>query len=425
MHDLRYLEENREKVEKRLADRGGNVSLSKVIELSSQRRKTQAEHDGLRSRQKELGKLVGQKKANGEDASALLAEMGDLPENIKSLDALNRKLTDDIRDEMLIIPNVPHESVPVGPGSEGNIEVRRWGQKPEFDFTPIDHVDIGTRLGILDFERGAKIAKSRFTLEIGMAARMERALINFMLDLHTREHGYTEVLPPFMANTASNIGTGNLPKFEQDLFKLKDYDLYLAPTAEVPVTNIYRDEIIEPGILPIYYAAYTPCFRSEAGAAGADTRGLIRQHQFNKVELVKFVEPEKSYDEHDKLTVDAETVLKHLGLHYRVMVLCTGDMGFSTAKTYDIEVWLPGQNRFREISSCSNFEAFQARRANIRYRKDAGAKPQYVHTINGSGLAVGRTLIAILENYQRKDGSVLIPEALRHYMGAEEISGPK
>jgi len=384
MHDLKYLAEHKEKIEKRLAARGDEVSLDTVLSIAEERRNTQAEHDKLRSRQKDLGKLIGKKKAAGEDAYDLIAEMGDLPTRIKSLDARMRKLAEDLREEMLTFPNVPHESVPLGEGEEDNIELRRWGEPREFDFEPLDHADLGIKLGILDFERGAKIAKSRFTLEWGMAARMERALVSFMLDLHTEEHGYTEVAPPYMANRASNIGTGNLPKFEEELFKLRDMDLYLIPTAEVPVTNIHRDEIIEPGALPLYYTAFTPCFRSEAGAAGKDTKGLIRQHQFNKVELVKFVEPENSFDEHEKLTLNAEEVLKRLELPYLVVVLCTADMGFSSAKTYDIEVWLPGQMRYCEISSCSNFEAFQARRANIRYRPDAKSKPKYVHTLNGS-----------------------------------------
>jgi len=407
-----------------LATRGEAVSLEKALDLADRRRKIQAEHDSLRARQKELGKLIGKKKAAGEDAGEFISEMGDMPDRIKSLDSEMRQFAEKIREELLVIPNVTHESVPVGEGAEDNIEARKWGEQPRFDFEPRDHADIGVNLGILDFERGAKIAGARFTLEWGMAARMERALINFMLDLHTKEHGYIEVLPPFMANRASNIGTGNLPKFEQDLFRVADTELYLVPTAEVPVTNIHRDEILEPGSLPRCYTAYTPCFRSEAGAAGKDTRGLMRQHQFNKVELVKFVEPENGYEELEKLTANAEEVLKRLGLHYRVVTLCTADIGFSAAKTYDLEVWLPGEDAYREISSCSNFEAFQARRANIRYRPDKKSKPRFVHTLNGSGLAIGRTLIAILENYQQKDGSALIPEALRPYLDGIEVIEP-
>jgi seryl-tRNA synthetase len=318
------------------------------------------------------------------------------------------------------IPNLPHASVPVGCDETVNREVRRWGKAPEFDFTPLDHVDLGCSLGILDMDRATKIAGARFSLLCGAGALMERALINFMLDVHTRYHGYEEVFPPLMANSNSLFGTGNLPKFAQDLFKIEGTDYYLIPTAEVPVTNIYQNEILDGSQLPKKFVAYTPCFRSEAGSYGKDVRGLIRQHQFNKVELVKFAEPSKSYEEHESLTRDAEDILQRLGLHYRVVVLCTGDMGFSSAKTYDLEVWLPSQNRFREISSCSNFEAFQARRANIRYRGEDG-KRQFVHTLNGSGVAIGRTWLAILENYQQKDGSVAIPEALRPYMGGMEI----
>jgi len=422
MHDIRFLRENKELVEQRLALRGGGGSLDALLELDRKRRMHQTERDKMRARQKELGAQIGQLKSQGKDATELLKILGDLPEELKELDSKFRDLDTEFDRMMLEVPNVPNESVPVGKGSEDNVEVRRWGEKPVFDFEPLDHADIGVKLGILDFERGAKIAGARFTLEWGMAARIERALINFMLDLHTREHGYIETLPPFMANSASLIGTGNLPKFKEDLFHVEGTDYYLIPTAEVPVTNIHRDEVLDGSALPRYYTAYTPCFRSEAGAAGKDTRGLVRQHQFNKVELVKFVKPETSYDELEKLTADAEEVLRRLKLHYRVVALCTADMGFSSAKTYDIEVWLPGQNTYREISSCSNFEAFQARRANIRYKEDQKAKPQFVHTLNGSGLAVGRTLIAILENYQRKDGSVIIPEALRPYLdGVEKI----
>lgn len=417
MHDIKFLRENKDFVEKRLSQRGQPFSLANLLALDERRRKLQVEFDTMRARQKELSKLIGQAKASGKDASELMAEMGNLPERIKAIEQERRMVEEEFDQKMLEIPNIPHESVPVGNDETGNVEVRKWGKKPEFDFQPLDHVEIGTKLGILDFDRGAKIAGTRFTLEWGMAARLERALINFMLDVHTKEHGYVEVLPPFIANRTSFIGTGNLPKFEQDLFHLTGTEYYLVPTAEVPVTNIHRDEILDGAKLPLKYTAYTPCFRSEAGAAGKDTRGLIRQHQFNKVELVKFARPENSYEELEKLTADAEEILQRLNLHYRVVTLCTADMGFSSAKTYDIEVWLPGQNTYREISSCSNFEAFQARRANIRFRESAGAKPRYVHTLNGSGLAVGRTLIAILENYQTKDGGVIVPEALRPYVG--------
>jgi len=426
MIDVKYLSENKEEVGKKLAARGDDYSslLDEIAELYENRRKIQAEHDSRKARQKELGREIGRRKSEGEDTSDLIEELGNLPEEIKKLDAENRRLMEEIRQKLLNIPNIPHESVPVGRGEEDNVEVRRWGEPPRFDFSPKDHVELGVSLGILDFERGAKIARARFTLQWGAAALMERALIDFMLDIHTREHGYTEVLPPFLANRDSNIGTGNLPKFEGDLFHITGYDLFLVPTAEVPVTNIHRNEILAPGTLPRYYAAYTPCFRSEAGAAGKDTRGMIRQHQFQKVELVKFSEPETSYDELERLTADAEEILKRLNLHYRVVTLCTADMGFAAAKTYDIEVWLPGQDTFREISSCSNFEEFQARRANIRYRPDSKSKPRYVHTLNGSGLATGRTLIAILENYQQKDGSVVIPDALRTYMHGMEVIEP-
>lgn len=423
MHDIKFLRENREIVEKKLSHRGRLFSLADLLAIDDKRRRLQVEFDTMRARQKELSKLIGQMKACGKDASELIEEMGNLPERIKSIEQERRQVEEEFDKIMLGIPNIPHESVPVGNDESGNVEVRKWGEKPNFDFKPLDHVEIGTKLGILDFDRGAKIAGARFSLEWGMAARLERALINFMLDVHTKEHGYEEVLPPFIANKTSFIGTGNLPKFEQDLFHLTGTEYYLVPTAEVPVTNIHRDEILDGAKLPLKYTAYTPCFRSEAGAAGKDTRGLIRQHQFNKVELVKFAKPENSYEELEKLTADAEEILQRLNLHYRVVTLCTGDMGFSSAKTYDIEVWLPGQNTYREISSCSNFEAFQARRANIRFRESAGAKPRYVHTLNGSGLAVGRTLIAILENYQTKDGEVIVPETLRPYVGGIEKIG--
>ncbi len=325
------------------------------------------------------------------------------------------------------VPNIPHASVPVGRDESANKEVRQWGEAPRFDFEPQDHVDLGTRLGILDLERAAKIASARFAILKGAGARLERALINFMLDIHTSEHGYEETLPPFIVNRDSLFGTSQLPKFEGDLFKLEDErGLYLIPTAEVPVTNIHREEILDAAELPMKFVAYTPCFRSEAGSYGRDTRGIIRQHQFDKVELVKLALPENSYDELEALTRDAETILQRLGIHYRVVALSTGDIGFGAAKTYDIEVWLPSQNTFREISSCTNFESFQARRAQIRFRRAGGAKPEYVHTLNGSGLAVGRTWLAILENYQQPDGSVVIPEALRPYMGGlEKIEGSR
>jgi seryl-tRNA synthetase len=337
------------------------------------------------------------------------------------LDQLRDQAEERMREMLSTLPNIPHESVPVGVDESANTEVRRWGNAPEFSFEPKDHVDLGTALGILDLERAAKIAAARFAILNGAGARLERALINFMLEVQTREHGYLETLPPFIVNRAALFGTGQLPKFELDLFKLEDpRELYLVPTAEVPVTNYHREEILDASEMPMRWAAYTPCFRSEAGSYGRDTRGVIRQHQFEKVELVKYSLPENSYEELESLTRDAETILQKLGLHYRVVTLATGDLGFGSAKTYDIEVWLPSQNTFREISSCSNYEAFQARRAQIRFRRAGGAKPEFVHTLNGSGLAIGRTWIAVLENYQQEDGSIIIPEALRPYMGGLE-----
>jgi seryl-tRNA synthetase len=343
--------------------------------------------------------------------------MKQVSERIKQLDEQIRSLDEQLHERLLYLPNLLHDSVPVGKDENENKEIRRWGTQPSLDFPKRSHWEIGEKLGILDFERAARVTGARFVFYKGLGARLERALLNFMLDLHVREHGYEEILPPVIVNRASMVGTGQLPKFEEDLFRLRDEDYFLIPTAEVPVTNLYRDEILEEDRLPLSYAAYTPCFRREAGSYGKDTRGLIRQHQFNKVELVKFTTPERSYEELERLLQDAETVLQRLGLRYRVVLLCTGDTGFSSAKTYDIEVWLPAQNQFREISSCSNFEAFQARRAGIRYRLRGGKKTEYVHTLNGSGLAIGRTVVAILENYQQEDGSVVIPEVLRPYMG--------
>jgi seryl-tRNA synthetase len=358
-----------------------------------------------------------------EEAEARRAEVGGLKDRIAELDQLRSQTETRMHDLLSTLPNMPHESVPFGKEESDNVEVRRWGTQPQFDFEPNDHVDLGTNLGILDLERATKISAARFAILNGAGARLERALVSFMLDVHTREHGYLETLPPFIVNRSALFGTGQLPKFEQDLFKLDDdRDLFLIPTAEVPVTNYHQNEILEASQLPMKWAAYTPCFRSEAGSYGRDTRGVIRQHQFEKVELVKYTLPENSYDELEALTLDAETILQKLGLHYRTVTLSTGDLGFSNAKTYDIEVWLPSQNTFREISSCSNYETFQARRAQIRFRRAGGAKPEYVHTLNGSGLAVGRTWIAVLENYQQKDGSVIVPEVLRPYMGMERIS---
>src|ERR1051325_5641742 len=395
-------------------------------EADANRRRVIAESDQLNaarnSASREIGALM--KEGKRDEAEARRKQVTESKERIAELDRQRDDAETRMRDLLTTLPNIPHESVPVGKDESANEEVRRWGTKPEFDFEPKDHVDLGAALGILDLDRAAKIAASRFAILNGDGARMERALISFMLDVHARQNGYNETLPPFIVNKSALFGTGQLPKFEEDLFKLNDErELYLVPTAEVPVTNYHRDEILDAAQLPMRWVAYTPCFRSEAGSYGRDTRGLIRQHQFEKVELVKYALPESSYEELESLTHDAEAILEQLGLHYRTVALSTGDIGFGSAKTYDIEVWLPSQNTFREISSCSNYEAFQARRAQIRFRRASGAKPEFVHTLNGSGLAVGRTWIAILENYQQADGSVVIPEALRPYMGgAEKIS---
>lgn len=418
MFDIKLVRENPDAVRSALEKRGAKVDLEPVLATDAQRRKVLYEMEQLRAEQNRTSSEIAKKKRAGEDAADMMAAMKDVSERIKGLEEEVRQVDEQLKDLMLVIPNVPDESLPVGLDSSANRLERQWGEPPRFDFAPKDHVEIGEALGILDFERAAKIAGARFCVSRGPGAHLERALINFMLDLHTREHGYTEILPPFMTNSDSMRGTGQLPKFAADLFKLENTDFWLAPTAEVPVTNIHRDEILEDVKLPIYYCAYTPCFRSEAGSYGKDTRGMIRQHQFNKVEMVKFVRPETSWDELEKLTHNAERILQVLGLAYQVVTLSTGDLGFSSAKTYDLEVWLPGQNAYREISSCSNFTDFQARRANIRFKR--GKKPEFVHTLNGSGLAVGRTAVAILENYQQADGSVVIPEALRPYMGGLE-----
>ncbi len=418
MFDIKLVRENPEAVRAALEKRGAKVDLEPVLAADAQRRKVLYEMEQLRAEQNRTSGEIAKKKRAGEDATDLLAAMKDVSERIKGLEEEVRQVDEQLKDLMLVIPNMPDESLPIGLDSSANRLERQWGEPPKFDFQPKDHVEIGEALGILDFERAAKIAGARFCVSRGPGAQLERALINFMLDLHTREHGYTEILPPFMTNSDSMRGTGQLPKFAADLFKLENTDYWLAPTAEVPVTNIHRDEILEDAKLPIYYCAYTPCFRSEAGSYGKDTRGMIRQHQFNKVEMVKFVRPETSWDELEKLTHNAERILQLLGLAYQVVTLSTGDLGFSSAKTYDLEVWLPGQNAYREISSCSNFTDFQARRANIRFKR--GKKPEFVHTLNGSGLAVGRTAVAILENYQQADGSVVIPQALRPYMGGLE-----
>jgi seryl-tRNA synthetase len=399
--------------------------LAELGALDERRRALIGEVEALKREQNASGEEVARLKRLGHDASGVFEANRQRGHRIKELDTQLQALEEPRNALLLTIPNLPHESVPIGRDAGGNVEVRRVGDPPAFEFAPKAHWDLGPALGILDFERAAKIARARFAILLDAGARLSRALIDFMLDMHTREHGYREVEPPFLVNAAALTGTGNLPKFEADLFKIAgDWDLYLVPTAEVPLTNMYRDEILDGRTLPLKFTAYTPCFRSEAGSYGADVRGLIRQHQFDKVELVKFTTPEQSYDELEALTADAERVLQRLGLAYRTVLLCTGDMGFASAKTYDIEVWLPSQATYREISSCSNTEAFQARRAGIRFRPGGTGKAAFVHTLNGSGLAVGRTLIAILENYQRKDGSLVVPEALRPYMRGMEVIEP-
>ncbi len=420
MLDLKFVREHWEEVKDRIGRRGQAIDWDTFARLDSERREILQETESLRAQRNQVSELIAEQKRKREDASSKIAQMKEVSSRIKELEARLNAIEENLRGILLVIPNIPHESVVFGREGTDNPEVRRWGKIPEFSFCPRPHWEIGEDLNILDFDRGAKITGARFTLYKGAGARMERALINFMLDLHTQAHGYLEVLPPFLVNRKTMTGTGQLPKFEEDLFKLADPDYFLIPTAEVPVTNIHQDEILDEEDLPLYYAAYTPCFRKEAGSYGKDTRGLIRQHQFNKVELVKFTTPETSYDELEKLTGNAEEVLKRLGIPFRTVMLCTGDLGFSAAKTYDLEAWLPGQDVYREISSCSNFEGFQARRANIRYRPQGKKGTEFVHTLNGSGLAIGRTLVAILENYQQEDGSVRVPEALWPYMGGVE-----
>jgi len=424
MLDLRFVRENPEVVEAALAKRGAAMNLDEFLALEKERRALLAEAEALKNKRNTVSQEISRLKRSGEDATALVTEMRAVGDTIAELDGKVRQLEAALTAIIMVIPNLPHVSVPEGRDEEANQEVRRWGEPRNFSFPVQPHWDIGEKLHILDFERGGKVTGARFTFYRGLGARLERALISFMLDLHTGEHGYTEFFPPFIVNGASLTGTGQLPKFGDDMFRLEGTDYYLIPTAEVPITNLHRDEILDVKALPCYYAAYSACFRAEAGAAGRDTRGLIRQHQFNKVELVKFVPPEQSYDELEKLTNNAERVLQLLGLPYRVLLLCTGDIGFSSAKTYDLEVWLPSFNQYREISSCSNFEDFQARRANIRFRREAKSKPEFVHTLNGSGVAIGRTVAAILENYQQEDGSVVIPEVLRPYMGTDKIVLP-
>ena len=426
MLEAKYIREHLDEVRGRLALRGQTIDLDRFVLIDGERRKTIQEWERLRALQKKVSDEVSRKKKEGQAASGLIEEMKKVSQELKGLDSIVEEKEKALQDFLLVVPNLPHSSVPEGKDSSDNVEVKRWGEIPKFDFEPKPHWDLGEELGILDFKNGAKITGARFTLYWDLGAKLERALINFMLDLHTREHGYREVLPPFMVNRTTMTGTGQLPKFEEELFKVEGTDYFLIPTAEVPVTNIHQDDVLEEKMLPLCYTAYTPCFRKEAGSYGKDTRGLIRQHQFNKVELVKFTTPESSYGELEKLLSNAEEVLKRLKLAYRVVNLCSGDLGFSAAKTYDIEVWLPGQNTYKEISSCSNFEDFQARRAKIRYRIAGKNKTEFVHTLNGSGLAVGRTLVAILENYQQADGSVIIPEALRPYLyGVEKIEKKK
>ncbi len=424
MLDLKYIRNNIEIVKTMLKNRNNDLDISVFESIDTERRGALAELESLRFKRNKVSEDVAAMKKRGEDASSLISDMKEVSARIKELEARTGEIQEKLSQLIMIIPNVPHETVPVGRNENDNPVVRTWGDIRKFDFKPLSHWDIGENLNILDFNRAAKLAGARFALYKGAGSRLERALINFMLDVHTTEHGYTEILPPFMVNTACMTGTGQLPKFKEDLFKIEGWDHYLIPTAEVPVTNIHREEILKEEDLPICYTAYTPCFRSEAGSYGKDTRGLIRNHQFNKVELVKFCRPEDSYDELEKLTLNAEEILKRLELPYRVITLCTGDIGFSSAKTYDLEVWLPGQQLYREISSCSNFEDFQARRADIRFKRKGAKGTELVHTLNGSGLAVGRTFVAILENYQQKDGSVIIPDALRPYMGGMEQIGP-
>ncbi len=419
MLDIRYLRENFDAAAKALANRSGAIDLSAFSGLDQQRRELLSEAEALKAEKNKVSALIGKTKDKSQVQDEIV-RMKEVSSRIKELDDQLRSVEEQLNELLMGIPNIPHEETPIGQSEEDNVEIRCWGEKPTFSFAAKAHWDIGEDLGILDFERAGKLSGARFALYFGAGARLERALINFMLDLHTGEHGYTETLPPFLVNRASMTGTGQLPKFESDLFHTEEVDLFLIPTAEVPVTNIHRDEILQEKDLPLAYTAYTPCFRKEAGSHGRDTRGLIRQHQFNKVELVKFTRPEESDAELEKLLNNAEKVLQLLKLPYRVVDLCTGDIGFSAARTFDIEVWLPGQECYREISSCSNFRDFQARRAAIRFKREGGKKAELVHTLNGSGLAVGRTLLAVLENYQQEDGSVVVPEVLRPYMGGLE-----
>jgi seryl-tRNA synthetase len=421
MLDLAFFRANFEQVAARLAARGTPLNLDNFRQIDKKRRSAITEAEELKAKRNASSAEIAKLRQQGVDTTERQQEIGRMKERIAALDAEVDAADKEFQELIKAVPNVPHESVPVGRSSQENVEIRHCGEPRQFDFAPKAHWDLGPELGILDTERAAKITGARFAVYWGMGAKLERALINFMLDVHTREHGYTEVLPPFIVNSASLFATGQLPKFAEDQFKIEDRDFWLIPTAEVPVTNLFREETLDASRLPVYLCAYTPCFRSEAGSYGRDVRGIIRQHQFQKVELVKFAHPDHSYDELEKLTADAEDILRRLGLPFRTVVLCTGDMGFSSAKTYDIEVWLPGLGEYKEISSCSNFEAFQARRAGIRFKGAGKGKPEFVHTLNGSGLAVGRTWLAIIENYQQKDGSVVVPPALRAYLDAEVI----
>ncbi|TXL63406.1 serine--tRNA ligase [Cerasibacillus terrae] len=422
MLDMKYLRNNLQEITKKLEHRGEDLSdLDRFSDLDEKRRGLIVETEKLKSKRNEVSKKIPLLKKEGKDVQPVIAEMREVGDNIAELDQQLREIEEQLQQVMLSIPNIPHESVPVGEDEEDNVEVRKWGEISEFDFEVKPHWDLGTDLGILDFERAAKVTGSRFVFYKGLGARLERALWNFMMDYHAEHHGYEEMLPPYIVNRTSLTGTGQLPKFAEDAFHIEEWDYYLIPTAEVPVTNYHGQEILSEEDLPQKYVAYSGCFRSEAGSAGRDTRGLIRQHQFNKVELVQFVKPEDSYEALEQLTGHAEKILQLLKLPYRVMSMCTGDLGFTASKKYDIEVWVPNQNTYREISSCSNFEDFQARRASIRFRRGAKGKPEFVHTLNGSGLAIGRTIVAILENYQQEDGSIVVPEVLRPYMGGLKV----
>ncbi|WP_024822215.1 serine--tRNA ligase [Aminobacterium mobile] len=425
MLEIKWIRNNLDEVKTFLKNRYNDFDVDRIVALDEEKRKLLAETENLKAQRNEGSRKVAEAKATGKDATDLMEELRELGQRVKDIDAAVGKLDEELQALLLQVPNRPHDSVPVGKDENDNVEIRKWGTPKKFDFDPQAHWDIGEKLGILDFGRGVSLSQSRFTVLRGLGARLERALINFMLDLHTMHHGYREIQPPFMVNSQTMLGTGQLPKFAEDLYKCENEDLWLIPTAEVPLTNLHAGEIIPEEQLPLYYTAYTPCFRKEAGSYGRDVRGMMRQHQFDKVEMVKLCKPENSYNELEKLTNNAEEVLQKLEIPYRVICLCTGDMGFGASKTYDIEVWLPFQDKYREISSCSNCEDFQARRMGTRYKPTDGGKPRYVHTLNGSGIAIGRTLIAVLENYQREDGSVEIPEVLVPYMGGvREISLP-